>query len=400
MVMKGPVKVALRWCRGIAYFVLDFIFLIPFLLLALIARIVPRLIDVGLGPEPMINNIYFKKALLGQKFTAETFVNQVYYITDQFDLRGDVLFRGPLSLLRNYYLFLWSILRYRCLYISFNGGPLGFTSFLWKVEPFLYKIAGTKIVILPYGADVQEMTRSPNLLFKDAMRRDYPRHKFRRRGVASRIDLWTKMADHIIAGCEWVDYLYYWDTLMLGHFSIDTELWKPIEESAQKEESRSLKILHAPNHRNIKGTQYFSQAVQELRQEGLDIELVIVEKMPNERIREMIDASDIVADQLIVGWYAFYAIEAMAMGKPVLCFLRKDLEDLFINSGLISAGEIPIINCTPRTIKDTLRNLALKKGKILEIGKRSREYVVKHHSLEAVGKVFAEINRSLGIEGR
>ena len=26
---------------------------------------------------------------------------------------------------------------------------------------------------------------------------------------------------HIIGGCEWVDYMYHWNTLMVAHFSFD-----------------------------------------------------------------------------------------------------------------------------------------------------------------------------------
>jgi hypothetical protein len=109
-------------------------------------------------------------------------------------------------------------------------------------------------------------------------------------------------------------------------------------------------------------------------------------------------AADIVVDQLIVGWYAMFAIEAMAMEKPVLCYLRQDLMELFVTSGLVAADEIPILNCSPLTIKETLRSLVLNRDELPDIGKRSRAYVMKHHSIQVVGKVFDEINRSIGLK--
>ena len=136
---------------------------------------------------------------------------------------------------------------------------------------------------MPYGGDVQEMSRSPNLLFKHALAQDYPLHRLRRSDIARRIDLWTQQADHVISGCEWVDYMYHWDTLMLGHFSIDTQRWAPLAGAAPAGASRPLRILHAPNHRAIKGSQFFIQAVDELRHEGLPLELVILERVPNNR---------------------------------------------------------------------------------------------------------------------
>jgi hypothetical protein len=131
--------------------------------------------------------------------------------------------------------------------------------------------------------------------------------------------------------------------------------------------------------------------------EGFDIELVMVEGVPNEKIRELMASVDVVADQLIIGWYAMFAIEGMAMGKPVLCYLRNDFENLYTVAGLIQSREIPIINCTPLTVKDRIRDMAKNQDKLTEIGICSREFVLRHHSVESVGMVFDKINRSLGI---
>ena len=127
---------------------------------ALIYRFRKKPVDVGLGPEPLINNIYHKQALRRYGYTAETFVGQVYFITDDFDVRMDVLFsaQGRLRLLRPFwflkyiYIFLYTIRRYRCLYIYFHGGPLGIWSrSLQRWEPWLYHLAGVKLVVMPYG---------------------------------------------------------------------------------------------------------------------------------------------------------------------------------------------------------------------------------------------------------
>jgi hypothetical protein len=378
------------------------------LLVAACCRFRKKPIDVGLGPEPLINNLYHKRALEHFGYSAETFVSDVYFITDKFDVRGDRIFYGksrflkkPFKYLTYLYLFIFAVLRYKCIYIYFNGGPLGLaTAFMWRLEPFLYKLAGAKIVVMPYGGDVQDLSRSPNPLYKSAMSIDYPEHRFRRKRIASKIDLWTRYADHVISGCEWIDYMYHWDTLMLAHFSIDTEAWRPVkrEPESLRSGSRPLRILHAPNHRAIKGTQYFLDAVEALKEEGLEIELVLLERVSNEEVKKAMVSADIVADQLIVGWYAMFALEGMAMEKPVLCYLREDLKQLYVASGLIAADEIPIIDCSTVTVNESMRNLALHREELPEIGRRSREYVIRHHSTQAVGKVFDAINRRMGLE--
>jgi glycosyltransferase involved in cell wall biosynthesis len=387
-------KKLLRLIKFIVFSILEYLLIFPLFISAIFARFFPKRIDVGLGPYPLINNVYHKIALQKFGFSAETFVNQVYFIIDKFDFRGDLIFPPKLFRFTNYFLFIRSIFLYRCLYIYFNGGSLGNTMH-WKLEPLLYKIARVKIVVMPYGADLQDLTRTNNFLFKHSMSVDYPSFRFSRLKITKSIDLWTKYGDFLISGCDWVEYMYHWDRLMLAHFSIDTDLWKPLEKELPT--SQTLRILHAPNHRNIKGTKYFIEAVNQLKEEGCDVELVIMERMPNEKVREAIATVDVVADQLIIGWYAMFALEAMAMAKPVLCYLRSDFEQLYIFAELVEQGEIPIINCSIENVKDKIRQLTQDKAKLLEIGKRSREFVIKHHSIESVGKTFAEINQKIGI---
>jgi len=373
-----------------------------FLLIALLARFIPKRIDVGLGPEPIISHVYHKQAFQQYGYSAETFALSVFYITSEFDIRADQLLprRFPGGKYVGYlYLMAMSLLRYRCLYFYFNGGVLGFSQWLWRLEPWLYRLANVKVVVMPYGSDVQEMSRSSNLLYKHAISRDYPRHRLHRKRIAAKIDLWTRHASHLIAGCDWVDYMYHWDTLMLAHFSIDLEKWKPVPPAnlAPVTAAQPLRILHAPNHRTIKGTEFFLQAVKELQAEGIAVELILLERVPNHKVKEVMESVDVVADQLIIGWFAMFAIEAMALQKPVLCYLRPEFLDLFMTYGLLDQDEVPIINCTPLTVKAAIRELAVNRHQLAAIGQRSREFVIKHHSIMTIGKVFAQINRSLGL---
>lgn len=363
------------------------------------SRFLPRSVDIGLGPEPLINNVYHKKALLRCGYTVETFVTSLYFITHEFDWKF-ISNSRLIRLLIPVAVFCFAVTRYRCIYFYFNGGPLSESVFLWNLEPFLLRMAGVRTVVMPYGSDIQCLDRCSNLLFRHVMAKDYPMTRFRQANIKKRIDLWSRYADHVIAGNDWVDYLYYWNTLMLNHFSIDTELWSEVPldaEATVPSANRPLRVLHAPNHRELKGTRYFVQAVEELRCEGLPIELVLAEKLPNDQIRELMMSVDVVADQLIIGWYAMFALEAMSLGKPVLCYVRNDLKQLYVDAGLIGADEIPVINCSPTTVKDVLRDLVVNRQDLHHIGQRGRAFVVKHHSLDSIGKTFDDINRSLGV---
>jgi glycosyltransferase involved in cell wall biosynthesis len=388
-------------------FIFEFIS-IPFLfLICMVARFCQKKIDVGLGPEPLINNIHHKKALKSQGYTAETFVFTTYCITQEFDIILEKKF-NPLSALHTYiacmYLFIRSIFKYKAIFIYFHGGPLsliglyGFYNHLfWKIEPYFYKIARVKTIVMPYGGDVNDLSRCPNLLYTYAISKDYPKFRTRRKKIEKKLDLWISQASHIISGCDWVYYTHQWDTLMLGHFSIDTNIFSPSKDNPTISDKKTIKILHAPNHRELKGTKIFIKTIEELQKENYPVELKILERKHNSEIKKAIEESDIIADQLIIGWYAMFAIEAMSLEKPVLCFLRNDLIELYEHAGLVKEEEIPIINCNIKNVKFKIKELLDNPEKLKEIGKRSREFVLNHHSLDYIGKEFSKINKSLGI---
>jgi len=376
----------------------EIILIIPCFIISYLSRYSNRRIDVGLGPEPLISNVYHKKALIQHGYSAETFVSDVYFITNEFDINLNK-WRSHLvtAAIIPFYLFLRCLFRYKALFIHFHGGPLWTTTILDRFEPCFYRMAKIRMVVMPYGSDVQVLTRSKNLFFKHTVSKDYPQFRKDRRRVSNSIDRWTRYADWVISGCEWVDYMYHWDTLMLAHFSIDLERWTPSKQESERDNSKKLRILHAPNHVAIKGTKALVGAVETLKKEGLDIELILLRGVPNSEIQKAIQSVDLIADQFVIGWYAMFAMEAMAMKRPVLCYLREDLIDLYTKAGLIMRDEIPIINTNMFEIEEKIRWAYSHREELIEIGEKSREFVRNHHSTERIGEVFRNILTPLGL---
>ena len=378
--------------------ILEVLLIIPCFVISYLSRYSNRKIDVGLGPEPLISNVYHKKALIQNGYSAETFVSEVYFITNEFDInlsrwRSNLL----TAVLIPFYLFFRCLFRYKSLFIYFHGGPLWTTRILDRFEPHFYRMAKIRVVVMPYGSDVQVLTRSKNLYFKHTVSIDYPNFRKYRRRVSNSVDRWTRHADWVISGCEWVDYMYHWDTLMLAHFSIDLDRWNPTKQEPGVDKTGKLRILHAPNHVAIKGTKALVDAVETLKKEGLNIELVLMRGVPNSEIQKAIESVDVVADQFVIGWYAMFAMEAMAMEKPVLCYLREDLIDLYVKAGLVRREEIPIINTNLLEIKEKIRWVYSHREELIKIGERGREFVKNHHSTERIGEVFRNILTSLGL---
>ena len=58
--------------------------------------------------------------------------------------------------------------------------------------------------------------------------------------------------------------------------------------------------------------------------EQLPVDLKIVEGLHHDEARRLYEDADIVVDQLNAGWYGLFAIECMALGKPVVTFLHEE----------------------------------------------------------------------------
>jgi glycosyltransferase involved in cell wall biosynthesis len=133
-----------------------------------------------------------------------------------------------------------------------------------------------------------------------------------------------------------------------------------------------IKIVHAPSNRASKGTLHVIEAVDALKREGCNVELVLVENMPHQEALLAYRQADIFVDQLKIGWYGVISAEGMAYGKPVCVYIRDDLEESYLPSK-------PMINANPSTIKDVLRELADDPRRREEMGRRGRRFVEETH---------------------
>ena len=136
-------------------------------------------------------------------------------------------------------------------------------------------------------------------------------------------------------------------------------------------------IVHAPSSRRRKGTDAVIAACQ-----GLDADLDLVEGLHHDAARERYRAADIVVDQLNAGWYGLLAIEAMALGKPVVTFLNDEAvrrtEEAF-------DLRVPIVNASKEALRDRLAQLvAAGPAEWRRVGAASRAYVERVHDLELV----------------
>ena len=158
------------------------------------------------------------------------------------------------------------------------------------------------------------------------------------------------------------------------------------EERPPADRARPV-VLHAPSSRGRKGTEHVIAAC-----EGLDVDLRLVEGLPHEEARKLYEDADIVVDQLNAGWYGLFAIESMALGKPVVTYLHEEAvrrtEEAF-------GVRVPLVPTTKETLRETLRPLVADAAERRRIGAESRAYVERVHDLRANTQRLLDLYRAL-----
>jgi glycosyltransferase involved in cell wall biosynthesis len=164
---------------------------------------------------------------------------------------------------------------------------------------------------------------------------------------------------------------------------LDLREFTPIPPS---DRSRPL-VVHAPSNREKKGTAHVIDACGQL-----DVDLDIVEGVPHEEARARYAKADIVVDQLRAGWHGVFALESMALGKPVVTHLKPDVVE---RSAAGFGVRVPIVPATSETLVDALRPLVAEPALRREIGAASRAYVEQVHDIDRIADRLVDVYRSL-----
>jgi glycosyltransferase involved in cell wall biosynthesis len=136
-------------------------------------------------------------------------------------------------------------------------------------------------------------------------------------------------------------------------------------------------IVHAPSRRAVKGTDILMSALDQLRHEGINYRIKLVENMTNDEAREVYCKADIIVDQLRIGWYGVLSVEAMALGKPVLSYIREDLREHL-------PKESPLVVTSPETLLYDLRKVILQRTYRNNLSRNARSYVQDVHDSKKI----------------
>lgn len=154
-------------------------------------------------------------------------------------------------------------------------------------------------------------------------------------------------------------------------------------------ENKKPVLVHIPSHHDVKGTPFVRAAVENLRQRGLEFDYREISGVSHAEAQRLCAQADLVIDQLRLGSHGMFAVEAMALGKPVVCYILPELEAAY-------PGGFPIINANPETLVAVLEEWIVAGGELrAQRGRQSRAYVEQHHDSPVVARALLDAYRQL-----
>lgn len=384
----------------IIYFFVAFFTICSLIVLSIVIKKKKR--KIIFGTTPIISNKYWSNALKEIGIESETLMQSYYSNINKksdFDLYFDDLIPKifHIKYIKNatsfFFVWLYIIKNAKMVVMPFSG--IIFHRFFWKAELLLFRLNHIKIIVLPYGGDAYMYSKVRDKSLQNSLLISYPNAAKEEQRITNQVFFWSKYADIIFTGFMSCDGMPRWDITIWNYFHADENEWKKKKKySMNNGINGAVKVIHTPNHQGFKGTKYLINAVEALQLEGLQVELILLEKIPNLKVRELMQEVDIMAEQFIATAYALSGIEGMLTGLPVMANLDNEVyTTVFRRYSFLN--ECPILSTTPETLKENLRLLITNPELRQELGELGRKYAEKYHSYEMAQYLFTHIFRKL-----
>ncbi|MDO9049995.1 MAG: glycosyltransferase [Methylotenera sp.] len=248
-----------------------------------------------------------------------------------------------------------------------------------QIDARYEKLRGKRLVTEFFGSDV----RLPDT---EAKRNPYYVNSYHESEVNNRkmLRAWADITDGEVIFPDHSFNLFlepYFNKIHVVGQRIDFSLYTP---SYPDSKSKRVRVMHAPSQQAFKGTVHIERAVENLKRKGLEFDYIRVTGLPHNDAMELYKTADLVIDQLCGGSHGVFACEAMALGKPVICYILPELVSGFPEG-------FPIINANPDTIESVLEEWVQSPTRLHEVGKQSRSYAERVHDVQKIARDLIRI---------
>jgi hypothetical protein len=124
--------------------------------------------------------------------------------------------------------FLWSLNRYDVFFLSADGFFIGLHPAFWRLQALLFKLAGKKVIFVPYGGDSYVYRRVSSSTLQQGLLASYPMAAKRQNEIANRLDYWCSHADACIPAVMGMDGFGRWDVLVPSPLFLNLKDWPSV----------------------------------------------------------------------------------------------------------------------------------------------------------------------------
>ena len=237
----------------------------------------------------------------------------------------------------------------------------------------LNRLFGSSVVVQFWGSDI----RKPTL---EAARNRFYVNSYNEsdRKADYKMKLWADITEGhaIVQDHSFIEAASpHFQHLHIVRLAVDCQACVPVYPEL---ETREPVLVHIPSQQAFKGTKFVRLAVAQLQKMGVKFVYREVSGVSHEEAMLLCSTADLVIDQLTYGVYGQFAVEAMSLGKPVICYIMQDMLDTFPTG-------LPVINANPENLVEVLTEwLTCNPVKRYEKGIASRNYAELVHDLPVI----------------
>ena len=269
---------------------------------------------------------------------------------------------------------LWAARTYDVFHFHFSHSLLPF-----GLDLFWLKLLHKKILMEFHGDDIRYY-----FYRKKPVYYPYEEMVVRSKRAVNQVKKALKYADIAITHDEELRKHIPKKPLYITPLRMDPTRFTPVYPDPEKDVKKEpIVIVHAPSNPEFKGSKYVIASVEELKKK-YDIEFILVEGKTQEEAFEIYKRADIIVDQLFAQTYGVFALEGMAMGKPVVGWISEKIARTFPDS-------MPMVSATIDTLTEALEGLVLDAKRRYELGVAGRKYVEDYHDYRKVAKLQMDI---------
>lgn len=179
---------------------------------------------------------------------------------------------------------------------------------------------------------------------------------------------------------------------------VDADEWTiPDRQQRQRllehvKDPNKVYFLHAPSNTFKKGSDIICALMEQAKDAGLPVELVLVQGVPHDQVKTHYAIADYAIDQVGVGTFGLFGLEMMCWGIPVLAWQIPLFDRMQRNPPVLPITKDSFLNVVKMCVDWKLFNAGVAYERY---GWDCRQWAVRHCDVKAWAGGFMQVYRGL-----